>query len=112
MNEVAFIATAWNNGQHLPSGAGYGLKLSIRDRDQHFRRSWKTVDIQFSGKPGITRINVDKDSFWSETCRELISKDIGRWLIGLGLAPWQPGQPPKVVVRQNGDRSFNVSVGR
>ena len=32
------IVIAWNNGGHHPSGAGYGLKISITDRNQYFNR--------------------------------------------------------------------------
>jgi hypothetical protein len=32
------IVTAYNNGQHHPSGAGYGLRLSVKDRDKYFKR--------------------------------------------------------------------------
>ncbi len=101
--------SAWNNGQPRPSGAGYGLKVPIADRDAHFSRSQRTIILElprgaeFVGVP----INVGKDSFGTE-CRELISKEIGLWLMDQGLAPWPKGQPPKIDVEQVGVGRFRV----
>ena len=33
-------------------------------------------------------------SFWGPQCREVISRDIGRWLIDQDHAPWPDSQPP------------------
>jgi hypothetical protein len=38
--------TAWNNGSHRPSGAGYGLKVSPHDRDTYFQPEWVSVIIE------------------------------------------------------------------
>lgn len=86
--------TAWNNGSHRESGAGYGLKVSVRDRDTYFDPGAKSVTVRL---PNGREIAVDtaKASFWSGTCRELIHKDIGQWLIEDGYAPWPKGSPPK-----------------
>ncbi len=77
------IWTAWNNGKHHKTGAGYGLKMPLADRESHFDRSWGTVLIDLrSGQSYLTvEANVAKASFWGPQCRELISRDIGRWLI-------------------------------
>jgi len=32
------IVTAWNNGEHHPTGAGYDLQIDARDRDKYFRK--------------------------------------------------------------------------
>lgn len=92
------IVTAWNNGKHHKSGAGYGLKLSVADRDKHFRREWKSVFILLEGQDKPIKVNIAKPSFWSPACRELINVEIGRWLIKNGLAPWPKGKPPKLVL--------------
>jgi len=105
------IWTAWNNGSHLPSGAGYGLKVPIVDRDAHFDRAWTSVTLELLG-PATTsevELNIAKPSFWNETCHELISQEIGRWLRSTGLAPWPPGQPPKINVEVVGERRFRVT---
>lgn len=43
-------ATAWNNGQHHPSGAGYGIKFTAADRDHFFRREWESIQLEVPGE--------------------------------------------------------------
>lgn len=88
------IVTAWKNGTPSPTGAGYGVKLAASDRDRFFDRNWKSVCLLLEGSPDVIEVNIDKPSFWGNTCRELISAEIGRWLIHNGLVPWPKGQPP------------------
>jgi hypothetical protein len=97
--------TAWNNGKHHRTGAGYGLKLASSDRDRYFRKSWKHVSVSLPNGV-VVSLNTDKDSFWNETCRELIGKEIGAWLIAEGLAPWRTGQPPRLELKRTGDAKF------
>ena len=102
--------TAWNNGEHHQTGAGYGLKLSASDRDRYFRESWGTVLIHLPD--GVeSEVNTDKASFWNESCRELISQEIGRWLIKTGKAPWPGGNPPKFELIPKGERHFELREG-
>ena len=72
--------TAWNNGSHLKSGVGYGLKVDIRDRDTYFDPDAESVALRLPNGKEIA-VNTAKVSFWSETCSELIHKEIGRWLL-------------------------------
>jgi hypothetical protein len=90
------IVSAWNNGKHRSSGAGYGVKIREEDRERYFKKDWKTVFIGFENGSDEAEINIDKFSFWSKTCGELISKKIGKWLIMNRLAPWDKGKPPKL----------------
>jgi hypothetical protein len=100
-------ATAWNNGAHHHSGAGYGLSVSAVDRDQFFRRSWGTARLQIdNGQPFA--VNIDKPSFWDGSCLHLINVEIGRWLIANSLAPWPRRQPPRVDVIPRADRLFEI----
>ena len=46
---MEFIANAWNNGQHHLSGAGFGLKISLDDRERFFNRDWQSVILHLSG---------------------------------------------------------------
>ncbi len=102
--------TAWNNGSHHQSGAGYGFKIEAPDRDRHFRRQWGSALIHLPhGAEIVTaEVNVDKDSFWGPSCRELVSQLIGRWLLAEGHAPWPKGLPPKFRVQRAGARTFVV----
>jgi hypothetical protein len=107
--EQLFTVTAWNNGKHHDSGAGYGLRVSAADRDRYFKREWGTVTLQLPGVDHSVGVNIDKDSFWRAMCRELISKEIGVWLLKTGAAPWPSGAPPKVLLRPQGAGVFEVS---
>jgi len=57
------------------------------DRDSHFKRSWLTVLIELSQGDSfiIVEANSAKKSFWGPKCRELIDKDIGRWMLNAGM---------------------------
>ncbi len=101
------IVTAWNNGNHHPTGAGYGLKLSISDSN-FFNRNWEHVTLHLEGEVDPINVNIAKDSFWTSTCRELISKDIGLWLKNHGKIPWSKGYPPKLKMEHLGGNSFKV----
>ena len=112
MRQKGFVAKTWNNGRWRKTGAGYGLEVSIADRDMFFDRSWKTVKLNLVGPVSsrMAEANIDKDSFWKNTCRacrELISKDIGKWLLDNRFAPWQGGRPRFWITPTN-EREFEV----
>ena len=101
------IWTAWNNGAHHASGAGYGFKIDVTDRDRYFQENWDTVSIELPRAPErFVKVNIHKQSFWGPSCREVISQGIGRWLIAEGHAPWPKGAPPKFEVQPAGERMF------
>jgi len=100
--------TAWNNGKHHATGAGYGLKIGKDDRDRFFQKSWGSVLITLPGVGKEVELNINKVSFWNDSCRELISKDIGRWLIGRNYAPWPLGQPPSFNLHKKQGNHFEL----
>ena len=102
-------ATAWNNGQHHRSGAGYGLKISRTDRDRFFRREWRTVQLQIGTDTPIV-VNIDKPSFWNDQCRELISAELGRWMLANHLAPWPSGEPPHIALIPREPGKFDIRL--
>lgn len=97
------IVTAWTDGQQHASGAGYGLKIDAADRDRYFQREWQSIMLILEGKNEPVEINVNKASFWNKTCRELISVEVGRWLMKNELVPWTKGHPPKLVLEPFGE---------
>ena len=103
------IVTAWNNGQHHSTGAGYGLKVNANDRDKYFSRKWRSAILELAGESKEIVVNINKPSFWGHVCRELISKDIGIWLIKNGKAPWTKGKPPKMRMEPIGGNRFKVN---
>lgn len=102
---IEFEGTAWTNG----SGA-FGIKIAVVDRDAHFRREWKTVRLCLPDCFGEAIANVDKESFWNGTCRELIDARIGSWFRAVGIAPWPLGAPPKVWLVPTYPAVFDVGL--
>lgn len=86
--------TGWSNGSPTPTGAGYGVRLTKEDRDLLIRRSWRFVTIDLPDGTE-SRPDVDGKAFWN-TCPELRSAAIGRWMLKEGLAPWPSGSPPRL----------------
>jgi len=101
------IVTGWNNGNpNDKTGAGYGLILSKEDRDNNFKKSWKSINIDLEGSESI-EINLSK-SFWQD-CIELRNSKIGTYLISRGLAPWGENQPPKLTLEPYGTKKFYLN---
>jgi hypothetical protein len=100
------IVTAWNDGKWLPTGGGYGVKVTSVDRDKYFSPKWNCILLKLEGEPGFVEVNTNKKSFWFGTCRELIKKDIGRWLLRNNLAPWEKRNPPKLNLEHIKDNKF------
>ena len=55
---------------------------------------FKTLILRLEGYKDV-EVNIDKKSFWNDTCREVISKDIGIWFKNNNIIPWEKGKPPK-----------------
>lgn len=103
------IVVAWNNGKYFSSGAGYGIKLSETDIVEFFNKEWPFILLRLEGEESTPiKININKKSFWNHTCRELISKDIGSWMIKNKVAPWQKGNPPKLNLVHISDNIFEL----
>jgi hypothetical protein len=103
------IWTGWNNGKKHPTGAGYGFKVPIVDRDRIFKPEWRRIVVELPTPSWgiVTEVNVAKPSFEGH-CREVISEGIGRWMLDRGFAPWPKGRPPKFDVELLGAGSFRV----
>ncbi len=103
------LVAAWNNGRHRSSGEGYGFRIRSADRDYYFDRRWKEVKIYLPRMEKPISINIESDSFW-ESCRELRSSEIGRWLIANSFAPWPKGRPPRFKLRLKQPAVFEMSL--
>lgn len=108
MEQKGLSATAWKNGSPDERGNGYGLKISAVDRDTYLKRTSGSITLHLPGAPRPVEVNIDKASMWEGTCRELISREIGAWLIREGLAPWPKGRPPKFRLVPRNQRQFDV----
>ena len=105
-----FVVTAWNNGSYHDSGAGYGLKISVQDRDIFFKKSHKKIRLKLQGSNQEVVINTDKASFWGPVCRELINKDIGKWLHENRISSWKKGHPPKLKIKYLEGSKYKVTL--
>jgi hypothetical protein len=106
--DIKMEVKAWKNGKHNKSGAGYGLKIPA-DELSCFQREWNTVSLFLDGdEEKSVEVNIS-DSFWNG-CRELRSKEIGRWLLEHELAPWDKGFPPTVIMTHIQSNCFAVKT--
>lgn len=108
---MPLVWTAWNNGKHFESGAGYGLKVPVADRNRYFQREWQSITLELPLDIGHIEIEVSisKLSFWNKTCHELIDMHIGQWLRQVKLAPWPHRMPPKLLILHIGPRRFRLT---
>jgi hypothetical protein len=102
-----FNVTTWHNGSpNHQTGSGFGLKLKKTDRDQHVQRRFKEAIVQMEGEAGFIAVNIDKQSFWNDTCIELVSREIGLWLLRNGYGSWEKGKPYKLELQHTSENRF------
>lgn len=90
--------------------ASYGFKIPIADRNKFFDRNWNIAIIELPIENGFERVecNVNKASFWNDTCHELISAEIGEWLAAKGMDTWERGHPHKFELRHIEGNVFRI----
>lgn len=103
---ISVKVAAWNNGTYNPTGAGYGLRLDVADRDTIFNRSWSDVVFDLPNGTAGVRIKLSP-AFWRD-CAEFRSAEIGKWLIGAGYGRWRRGSPPTFTLVQVSGNHFSV----
>lgn len=103
-----FTVTTWDNGKpNLQTGSGLGLKVAAADRDIYFSRKYQNVKINLDDQIGFVVVNIDKESFWAD-CSELISYEIGVWLIENNYATWNYQKPHKLKISYLGENIFHL----
>jgi len=70
----------------------------MHDREQFFKKDWKSVVLELEGSTVQVEVNVGKPSFWRPGCGELISREIRIWLKENGLGSWPRGNPLLFIV--------------
>lgn len=94
-------ARAWSSGR----GSSYGLWVSPKDRDRHFRPEWSEVWLVLpDGSSFSARLTP---SFWAQ-CSEIRAPEIRAWLESRGLCPWRKGSPPQFELILVGVAEFAV----
>lgn len=107
---ISMIVKGWNNGSpDNRSGAGYGIRITKRDRDRYFEKTWTFVIINL-GNGDSLKAKLS-NSFWkdSKPCVELRSAKIGKWMIDHNLAPWSRNSPPNLELEHIEKRIFRLS---
>ncbi|MGH9513421.1 MAG: hypothetical protein ACRD2U_14920 [Terriglobales bacterium] len=66
--------SVWNNG-----GNGWGLKIlgGLGARTTHFHRNLNPILVDLGDRS--FHVNIDKKSFWTEACGELINEAFRDW---------------------------------
>ena len=72
-----------------------GFKLTAHDRDNFLRPDQMTITLFLEGEREPIEIVTGKASMWHGTCRELLKKEIGQWLLKAKLAPWPKHHPER-----------------
>ena len=103
--------TAWSNGTGL--AGGYGIRVSMKDRDVYFDFAWDWVVVQLEdGKEAKCSLSCslwsDKRGTGKKPCIELRKAEIGRWMLEEGLAPWPAGRPPVLILEPVTERHFRL----
>jgi hypothetical protein len=103
---ASMTVSAWNNGDHNPTGAGYVLRISQADRDAVFFQSWDHVLLELQTNRGPQCVAIPLSQSFCRKCSELRSVDVGRWLIAHGHATWPKGAPPTFRLRNIAGNRF------
>ncbi len=93
-------------GKQSKNGAGYGIRVTKEQRDDHFKKKWDEIILHTKEK--VFKVNIS-DSFW-RNCTELRSKQIGQFLFNQGLAVWEKGNPPKLELLYISKNEFSLSL--
>lgn len=96
----------WNNGSFSKSGVGYGISIPKGSREKFFNKDWSSVIIHIDNTEVVIILN---NTFWT-TCNELRSKEIGKFLIGKGLAEWEKGKPHELNLKVCTYREFKLEI--
>lgn len=77
---IGIECSVWNNGRN-----GWGLKVlgGTHVRLMHFRRDQSPILVELDG--ASFPLNVDKKSFWTKDCGELIGVALRSWIVRHGL---------------------------
>lgn len=70
MSDAELLAVAWNNGSFHKSGAGYGVKLNVADRDSHLKRHWGSIILYLGGQGQPVTVNIDSVQHYKGLSRQ------------------------------------------
>ena len=103
---IKIIVKGWNNGRpNNETGTGYGIRIKRKDIDRYFEEEWTSIIIELEGE-GEIEVSLS-NSFW-RCCTEIRKKEIGKWMIKKGYAPWPKGHPPAFELVPISNRRFRL----
>jgi len=95
-------ASAWCNGNGT-----YGIRVGTRNRDRHFERTWKEIEVEMDGQ--FHRFSLT-EGFWDD-CPEF--RDHGapiicEWLRQYRTLEWERDCPPRMMLVPLGGGQFRL----
>jgi hypothetical protein len=98
-------ASSWDNGSpDYGTGTGLGLRIDQSYQAVIFNSNFNNINLYHNGELIAKNVNVS-----NKNCRELISKEIGLWLIKNKWHKWPTGQPYRFKISQrNNTNNFDI----
>jgi hypothetical protein len=103
-----FEVKSWHNGARHKTGAGYGIRIPIILRDRYFNKKYSFIILELEDYSEVIHVNIAKKSFWDSTCRELIHKEIGKWMIKHQIDSWDQGSPFNLKMEWKSENKFKL----
>lgn len=100
-NTIYYVVKTWNNGNKNSSGAGYGIRISIKDFDD--LKDWEEIIID---NDSIKRINHKL----TKKCPEIRSKIIGKFLIKNALNIWKYREPFELKLYKIEENKYELKI--
>ncbi|MBI5538526.1 MAG: hypothetical protein HY951_00570 [Bacteroidia bacterium] len=105
--------SAWNNGQHHESGAGYGIYVLKKDRKFILDKNINFISIKIDGKEefkaSISNSFKRIGKIRKIMCGEIRKIEIGIWFKELNLLHWEKNNPPKFDLTHIKGNEFTLS---
>lgn len=97
-------ASGWHNGH-----GAYGIRVGKKNRDAFFRPSPLPISIEIDGR--VHRFFLSP-SFWRDCpeIRDRKSPVLQEWLNENFGLPWNPYNPPKVILDDLGNRTYRLRI--
>lgn len=99
--------SGWKNGKFGAEKSPYlGISVGRSNANRFFSKKWDHVLVEVNGVVAHIKLT---SRFWT-TCPELRHPVIGGWIRAKGLAPWNAGHPPKLVLVAVTGNKFRLSL--
>ncbi|TPD69761.1 hypothetical protein [Flavobacterium microcysteis] len=100
-NTICYIVKTWNNGNKNSSGAGYGIRIGIKNFDD--LKDWEEIIVDTNS---IKRTSQN----FTKKCPEIRNIIIGKFLLKNDLSNWKYGKPFKLKLCKVGENKFELKI--